>query len=243
MIKKLERITIFTLLIAFCGIQYFALADNGRETTLSWELETYFAPKGDIYQLRSSVDQERAVEILAYNYYTQETQLSYLISDETGKWGYWDKASGTLILPCYDEIYDYFATAEDSPILVGKDGKYGYLERSTGTPIIPFRYNSYCDYSEFRNGYAVVCNEKNTNEDEYEMQYALIDQNGHETIFPKGIIPIGYLRDQLVLIASIDSTAKDWYVYGIGNLQGEIVIPPIFDINDEDRLEQFYSLF
>lgn len=93
--------------------------------------------------------------LVAAAYYITETPLSFLISTPEDKWGFFDKQSGIYHIPQYDEIYDFFCTDPQYPILVGLDGSYYYVDRKTCELAFAASFSGYCEYSEFYNGYAL----------------------------------------------------------------------------------------
>lgn len=168
-------------------------------------------------------------EILSPDYYIYETELSFVFSDSSGKWGYFDKQSGFLQLPMFDYVYDRFCTDPNSPILVENDQKIGYLDRKNGKVLIPFQYSYYTEYSEFCNGYAVV-KKANPNIRE-DCSIVLIDKSGYEFKFPDGLIPVSYVyQDIVVILQKVKVSNYEWqHSYGLGKTDGSIYMLPCYD--------------
>ena len=87
-------------------------------------------------------ERERRIEV-------EQKQGIAPTSAENWKWGFYDKKSGYIQQPRYDEIYDLDCDDADAPILVGIGENYGYLVRSSGAIAIPFVYGYCGENSEF----------------------------------------------------------------------------------------------
>lgn len=95
--------------------------------------------------------------VLPPQYWIEEDEYSfYFSSGIEGLYGFYDKASGCLHPVEYDFIGDDCFTEPDAPVLVGKDGYYGYVYRDKCEIVIPMIYQSYGEYSQFQNGYAII---------------------------------------------------------------------------------------
>lgn len=160
------------------------------------------------------------------SYYYYETPLSFVFSDGSGKWGFFDKMSGYFQEPCYDAVYDLFCTEAHSPILVAVDDNYGYLDRSSGAVVIPLKYE-YCGYySEFVNGYAVVGKKEASGE----YFPILIDEQGNQTIFPEGYYPMSSTFSEAVVVYAMELIDGTWiFKYGLGDVYGKVILEPRYD--------------
>ena len=94
-------------------------------------------------------ERERRIEV-------EQKQGIAPTSAENWKWGFYDKKSGYIQQPRYDEIYDLDCDDADAPILVGIGENYGYLVRSSGAIAIPFVYGYCGENSEFVNDLSLI---------------------------------------------------------------------------------------
>jgi hypothetical protein len=66
-----------------------------------------------------------------------------------GKWGYVDKKTGTMVIPCkYDGVWDFYQGMAG----VNLNGKWGFIDK-TGKVVIPLKYDR---VNTFSNGQANV---------------------------------------------------------------------------------------
>ncbi len=168
-------------------------------------------------------------DLLSGHYFVNETLLSIIFEDENGKVGFYDKESGFMQSPCYDEVYDF--TCEDShyPILVGLDNHYGYVDRSTGKIVIPLQYSGYTSCSEFLNGFALVVT-TTIDQDGYDSdKLILIDAEGQQVVFPDDISPDGYVQDNGLLVVSNRLNDLSILQFGLCNTRGEVIVYPQYD--------------
>lgn len=160
--------------------------------------------------------------------YIYETTLSYVFSDESDQWGFYDKRSGYLQLPTYDGVYDLNCIDADTPILVEKEGMIGYLNRENGEVVIPFQYTPVFEYSEFYNGYAIVRKDTLGLSDSY--IDVLINEEGKEIAFPDGLMPFSFVCDgKVVLLEPKVIDDHEEYLYGLGTVEGDIFLRPQYD--------------
>lgn len=166
-------------------------------------------------------------EVFLTSDYIYETELSYIFSNKQGEWGFYDKRSGYQSL-MFDYVYDLDCTEENSPILVEKNGKIGYLNRTNGDILIPFRYIYIAEFSQFRNGYAVVGKEEPNAKDG--RLVTLINEQGEEQYFPDGVMPVSFVyNDKIVIRKENPDGYQERPFYGLGDIDGRIVIEPQFD--------------
>lgn len=131
--------------------------------------------------------------------FIEERPLSYVFADENYKSGFYDKKSGYIQEPLYDDIYDVFSDNPDNPILAKTGDTAYYIERSTGNilfEIYPFYDNP---YMEFVNGYALVSYLDQTDEQSGEFLnviYSLLNCQGRKIPFPEYVIPYGFVNNQ-----------------------------------------------
>lgn len=171
-----------------------------------------------------SLKNEKGETILSCEY-MYETPLSIVYSDASDKQGFWDKRSGYLQAPIYDQVYDLDCNDPDLPILVEKDGKIGYLARSNGEVVIPFYYKYYWYYSEFRNGYAAVLLPESSEEVH---KTVLINTEGDEIYFEDGLQPASFVYDDVIVVMkSCEEAGKA--KFGLGTTSGEILLYPKYD--------------
>ncbi len=160
--------------------------------------------------------------------FLEERPLSYVFVDANYKAGFYDKKSGYIQKPLYDDIYDVFSDNPDNPILAKKGDTAYYIERSTGNvlfEISPFYDNP---YMEFVNGYALVSYFCQTNEQSGELLnviYSLINCQGQKISFSEYIIPYGFVNNRGFVRVLHKITNK----YGIANLEGEVILEPVYD--------------
>lgn len=171
-----------------------------------------------------SLKNEKGETILSCEY-MYETPLSIVYSNASDKQGFWDKRSGYLQAPIYDQVYDLDCNDPDLPILVEKDGKIGYLARSNGDVVIPFYYKYYWDYSEFYNGYAAVLLPENSEE---APRAVLINTEGHEIYFEDGLEPASFVYDDVIVVMKPGEEAGKTK-FGLGTTSGEILLYPKYD--------------
>ena len=206
----LERCAFVAILLMFCGIlcanrAYADVFIEGESPSMSLKNE-----KG---------------ETLFSCSYMYETTLSFVYSDSSDKWGFWDKRSGYLQAPIYDCVSDLDCDDPDLPILVEKNGKIGYLARNNGEIVIPFYYKYYWYYSEFRNGYAVVLLPGNNEEDP---RTVLINTDGHEIYFEDDLEPASFVyEDVIVIVNPLGGAGKT--KFGLGTTSGDILVYPKYD--------------
>lgn len=153
----------------------------------------------------------------------RETALSYIVTDESGTFGFYDKKSGFYQPPLYDAIYDSFCTEWTSPILVNQDGYWGYVSRESGETRIPLRYTAISAYSEFCNGYALAAYANRT-ADSVSYAYELIDCDGNAVPFPRGVMPISGVHEGRVVVVSQHGNR-----YGVADIEGNILVSPRYD--------------
>ncbi len=154
-----------------------------------------------------------------------ETYLSIIFkSTDTNCYGFIDKESNSFHPAMYYHIYDLFCRDAIYPILVEiEPGNYKYVDRKTGNAILDGQFRLFGEESEFRNGYALICFDS-----EISSFPSLIDINGIIVSFPEGIIPIGSVQDNgLLIVLKIDEYGDAFY--GICNTFGEIIVAPQFD--------------
>lgn len=198
---------------------------------------------GNGFQVDTMLATDYVKAVLSSVYYVEETFLSFLISSEDDRWGFFDKQSYFLMAPQFDCVYDYYTTDIDSPIFCEQNEKFGYISRSDGTLIIPFVFSGYCELSEFFAGYALGCNII-VKEDETTFSYELLRSDGTAIQFPEGIIPISHPYGNLVLISTATGTCgnadtEDKSSVGIGNIDGEVLISPV-ECFDSSVLESYF---
>lgn len=153
----------------------------------------------------------------------QETILSYIITDECGTFGFYDKKSGYFQPPVYDAVYDSFCTEWECPILVNKNGYWGYVNRKTGEIQIPLRYTAISAYSEFCNGYALAAYE-NKSSDSVSYVYELINCSGNAVSFPHSVMPVTGMHEDRVII-----TNQQGDRYGVADVDGHVLVSPKYD--------------
>ena len=230
----------------FCNVVCAEYSQTDAEIVLLQEMGGIPTENGIQFNEHVCAD-EIVNALLADSYCVRETPLSFLISsvDDT-RHGFLDKASRFLVMPQYEMIFDFFTTDPDSPIFVQQDGLWGYVSRKNGSVIIPFIFSGYCDLSEFMSGYALGCT-KNIENGEISYSYILLQSDGTIIHFPEGIMPISHPLNDLVLITYCnrpsDSEKKDGiyqYYVGLGNVNGEILIPPTMCSYETDLESYFY---
>lgn len=221
--KKHISILAIAVMLAFCLCDATVLA----------EVEVYQDESTGEYGLKDG-----DVVLLPAAYYITETEngLSYSIYDQrTEKLGFCDKASGFIQPPIYDELFDLLTVDPSYPMLVGQGGEYGYIDRTTGEVKIPLRYRSYCAYSEFVNGYAIIGETPSCMEwDEGYEKFVLIDLQGNTTVFPEGYIPFSHVADGTVVVYKrfdvIGALHTDSIIlYGLGTVDGQVLVEAVYD--------------
>lgn len=195
----------------------------------------HVAAKADTYIYGESQSMGIADEqgiILPPEYYIYENALSFVFCDTTGKWGFYDKASGFLQKPAFDHVYDGNTSMKadlHSPILVADQNfQIAYLERTNGKVIIPFQYQYFGLCSEFCNGYAVVL------KGDESCKAILIDEAGNEITFPDECTPCSFVYNGRVVISKEyvikeHNTIETDYKYGLGLVDGSILLSPKYD--------------
>ena len=171
--------------------------------------------------------------------------LSYWKWDPTeeepvGLQGFYDPASGCLLPPCYDRIYDY--DGEDLLIMVDTSGDsekhYGFIRRSTVEVVVPFVFDGLYDDAGFSEGYVLAAWERGFQGDGFVWgpDYHLYDLEGHETVFDNGIKPDSCVSNGVLRIVRVldDEEAalhpSGWgSLYGLGRPDGTIVAEPQYD--------------
>lgn len=163
---------------------------------------------------------EGDAEIVTPNDYWDEFACGLLrISNSEDKWGYYNR-DGELVIPfqfdAADEFYDGIAVVE-------VEGKWGYIDTNGKFVIAPVfdRANRFNNEA----GYASVKQEGTD-------QYSLIDRNGNavvEDVWSEKYVMFseGYAR--------IIQNGKIGFI----NLDGEIVIPPIWDMSEIETVDYF----
>lgn len=167
--------------------------------------------------------------LLSGHYFVNETLLSIIFEDENGKVGFFDKESGFMQLPYYDEVFDFYCEDSRYPILVGLDHRYGYVDRSTGQVVIPLQYEGYTSCSEFHNGFALIAASVIHHDGSESNDFILIDTEGNQVVFPDGISPDGYVQDNGLLIVSSWSSDLSVLQFGLCNIKGDMILDPQYE--------------
>ncbi len=161
--------------------------------------------------------------ILPAEYWIEETAYSYIfVGGVDRKSGFYDKASGCLHPAEFDFVDDFFSNDPEAPVFVGKDGYYGYVYRNRCEIAIPLRYQSYGDFSEFENGYAIIG--KNPGTPAGGSGMVLINRQGEEISFPNGYEAYSLPEGELVWVRDPET-----HLLGLCTLEGEIIAPPIYE--------------
>lgn len=169
-------------------------------------------------------ERERRIEV-------EQKQGIAPTSAENWKWGFYDKKSGYIQQPCYDEIYDLDCDDADAPILVGIGENYGHLVRSSGAIAIPFVYGYCGENSEFVNDYAVVEKREATGE----CHDVLITTSGEEIAFPEGYELTSFVYQDKIVVSYCFECEDEYsgiyydFLYGLGTTNGEIYLRPQYD--------------
>ncbi|MCH5212196.1 MAG: WG repeat-containing protein [Oscillospiraceae bacterium] len=117
-----------------------------------------------IREVQEDVISEEAEEMAV-----SDSGLSTFIEDD--KWGFKDKNSGDIVIPCiYDDAYDF---SEDLA-RVKKDDKWGYIDKS-GNVAVPFIYDIADDFTD--SGIAYVSKKSG-----YRLKFGYIDKSGNFTV-------------------------------------------------------------
>ena len=164
-------------------------------------------------------------------YTITETRYIYLIKSPNNKYGYYDKVSGYLQLPVYDAIYDSSRLDCSAPILVKQEGLYKYINCFDGSEV-EISIEDICEYSEFRNGYAVITETTIIKDDAGKTQSIihenmLINIDGEIVEFPVGIYPGGFVQSNGLI--TVYSLFDDGSKIGLANINGDILLTPQFD--------------
>ena len=160
--------------------------------------------------------------------FIEERPLSYVFADENNRAGFYDKKSGYIQKPLYDDIYDVFSDDPDSPILAKTGDTAYYIERSNGNVLFEIYHFYDNPYMEFVNGYALISYVDQPDEQSNEslnVTYGLINCYGIEIPFPEHIIPYGFVNERGFVRILHEDTDKS----GIANLAGEVVLEPVYD--------------
>lgn len=168
-------------------------------------------------------------ELLSGHYFVNETLLSIIFEDENGKVGFYDKESGYVQHPYYDEVFDFCCEDSRYPILVGLDHRYGYANRATGEIVIPLQYSGYTSCSEFLNGFALVVTTTIDQDGYTSDKLILIDAEGRQVMFPDDISPDGYVQDNGLLVVSNRSDELSILQFGLCNIRGEVIVYPQYE--------------
>ena len=165
--------------------------------------------------------------------------------EEPEAYGFYDKQSGFLQMPMYEEISEY--TDRDEPLIaVCQNQHWGFCKRDSGELVIPCVYD---DVDDYVNGFAIGSSGE---QDDmfFADQYELFDREGKVVSFPDGMNPIGLLSidevwldqegkvisfsdgihsvdlfgiDTVVLIMQRNGTD---YLFGLGSTDGKIILEP-----------------
>ncbi len=168
---------------------------------------------------------------------------------ETGKFGYYDRNTGFLHEPAYDELFSY-GTADEEFLFVAEYASmeveeddyrplnYGVIRKSDGKVIIPISYDGLYDDIGFSEGFFLVAHEIHgrSSDSDYGPEYHLFDQNGTEILFPEGIMPYSLPHEGvLTIMRKLTDEEKPLYpsswgqVFGLAKPDGTIVKAPCFD--------------
>ena len=165
--------------------------------------------------------------------------------EEPEAYGFYDKQSGFLQMPMYEEISEY--TDRDEPLIaVCQNQHWGFCKRDSGELVIPCVYD---DVDDYVNGFAIGSSGE---QDDmfFADQYELFDREGKKISFPDGMNPVDLLRtdevwfdqegkvisfsdgihsvdllgiDTIVLIMQRTDTG---YLFGLGSTDGSIILEP-----------------
>lgn len=155
-------------------------------------------------------------------------ELSVVVINDAGQYGFFDKLSGFYQEPIYEDIYD-ISSDPSSPLFVKKDGLWGYVNRSSGETTIEFLYDGGYGFPCFQNGYALVATlvERSASLTSYKLH--LIDQQGNEVRLPNGFYPQSGVcgSQKTVVICGMASNGE--YSYGLWNVNGRTILEPQYD--------------
>ena len=189
------------------------------------------------------------------------------IDPETELCGYFDRKSGFLQEPAYEDLLPYGGTYAEFLIAARYSGtdeeaepysdesllKYGAVRKSDGKIIIPFEYTG-GDYDDVGSseGYILLANEIHgrTSDTAYGPEYHLFDQYGNEISFPDGIEPYSLPHEGVLTIKrDLDENEKELHpsgwgqVFGLAKPDGTIIVEPCYDyvFQANDGMVCFYQ--
>ena len=168
------------------------------------------------------------------------------VDPDTGKFGYYDRNTGFLQEPAYEELFSYGAVDEGFLFVaeyVGMEEEndcpvYGVIRKSDRKSIVPIAYDSLYDGIGFSEGFILVANDIHgrSSDSEYGPEYHLFDRNGTEILFPEGIMPYSLPHEGVLTImrklTDVEKTLhpSGWgQVFGLAKPDGTIVKEPCFD--------------
>jgi len=152
--------------------------------------------------------------IFSHNFYSQ----NLFLFEQDGKFGFRNDSEKTMISPTYQAVRDF----TEGLAAVELNNRWGFID-TTGKVVFPFVY---LNAESFNNGIAIIETEK-----------------GEQFLSRSGVI---YDRDpQLVsnnpVIWSVSILKNKKYKYGLIDVSGKEILPPLFDqIDNENSQIQVY---
>ena len=230
--------------VSFKGKMGYADATGYVAIVPKWVRAEPFS--GDVAKVSLAAEEEAAYAdglidrmgnyILPPSYQVWEEAASYIITQSehgTYQSGYYDKASGTLVYPEYEDVIDNQRVNESALIAVKEDGKWGYVSREGNQVVIPFLYDIIRD---FQDGYALVDHAPTSLSGVQPdgNHYQLIDKSGQAVPLPDDVKPVGVPNEDGTLIITKHGSTKEqekqaiWgtVLYGLADTWGRIVLPP-----------------
>ena len=166
---------------------------------------------------------------------------------ETCKFGYYDRNTGSLHEPAYEELFSYGAADEEflfvaEYVSMEEDdyqlANYGVIRKADGKLIVPMEYDGVYEGIGFSEGFILVANEIHgrTGDSDYGPEYHLFDKNGTEILFPEGIMPYNLPHEGVLTVMRHLTDEEEtlhpsgWgQVFGLAKPDGTIVKEPCFD--------------